>query len=63
MNVFDACAKLDVAADITHIYDKEEIAKFGVIGMPSVIINGKVVISGRVPTVEELKTLITKEMQ
>jgi small redox-active disulfide protein 2 len=63
MNVFNACAELDLAADITHVYDKEEIAKLGPIGMPSVIVDDKVVISGRVPTVQELKKLIQNEMK
>lgn len=63
MNVFNACAELDLAADISHVYDQKEIAKFGAIGMPSVIVDGKVVISGRVPTKDELKNLLSKEIK
>jgi small redox-active disulfide protein 2 len=62
-NVFNACAELDIAADISHIYDKEEIAKFGAIGMPTVLVDDKIIISGRVPTVQELKILIKNEIK
>jgi small redox-active disulfide protein 2 len=63
MNVFNACAELDIAADISHVWETEEHAKLGVRAIPAVIVNGKIVISGRVPTVEELKRLLQKEMQ
>jgi len=58
-NVMDACAELNITADITHIYDVMEYAKLGVRATPAVIIDGKVVISGKVPTVEELKRLLS----
>jgi small redox-active disulfide protein 2 len=60
MNVINACSEIGLLADITHVYDQNEIAKFGSIGMPSVIVDDKVVVSGRVPTREELKKLLEK---
>lgn len=57
-NVFEACAQLDLAADISHVYDMKEIAKLGVMFTPAVIVDGKIVISGKLPTVEELKKLL-----
>ncbi|MFN3605457.1 MAG: thioredoxin family protein, partial [Leptonema sp. (in: bacteria)] len=57
-NVREACAQLDLAADISQIYDVKEYAKFGVRLTPAVIVNGKVVLSGKVPTVDELKKLL-----
>lgn len=57
-NVFDACAQLNLAADISHVYDMKEIAKLGVMFTPAVIVDGKIVISGKLPTVEELKKLL-----
>lgn len=58
MNVINACAALDVAAEITHLYDVKEYAKLGIMMTPAVIIDGKVVVSGEVPTVEKLKEII-----
>jgi small redox-active disulfide protein 2 len=63
MNVFSACAELGLAADISHVFDKEEIKKFGPVGMPSVFIDDKLVISGKVPTVAELKEILLKEKE
>jgi small redox-active disulfide protein 2 len=57
-NVVNACAQLDLAADISHIYDMKEIAKLGVMATPAVIVDGKIVMSGRVPTVGELKAIL-----
>ena len=63
MNVFNACAQLDLAADISHVFDAEELKKLGVAGPPAVIVNGKIIVSGKVPSVEELKQLLLKEKQ
>ncbi len=56
--MFNACAELDLAADISHVYDVKKFAKLGVKITPAVIIDGKIVISGKVPTIEELKKLL-----
>lgn len=56
--VFNACAELNIVADISHVYDVKEFAKLGVKITPAVIIDGKIVISGKVPTIEELKKLL-----
>lgn len=57
-HVFEACAELGLPADITHVRDWKEYAKMGIVFTPAVIINGKVVVSGRVPSVRELKELL-----
>jgi small redox-active disulfide protein 2 len=59
-NVINACAQLDLAVDISHIYDVKEIAKLGVMATPGVIVDGKIVMSGRVPTVGELKAILSE---
>ncbi|MCX7765118.1 MAG: thioredoxin family protein [Candidatus Sumerlaeia bacterium] len=58
-NVINACAELNLSADISHIYDVKEFAKLGVRITPAVIVDGKVVVSGKVPTVEELKKILS----
>jgi small redox-active disulfide protein 2 len=57
-NVIDACAELDVAADISHVTNIADILDLGVMRTPAVVIDGVVVISGRVPTVSELKDML-----
>lgn len=51
--VFNACAELDLAADISHVRGAA-----GVRATPAVIVDGQVVISGRVPTAAELKKIL-----
>ena len=57
-NVFNACAELDLAADIVHVRNVSEFAKLGVMMTPAVLVDGKIVVSGKVPTVAELKQLL-----
>jgi small redox-active disulfide protein 2 len=57
--VINACAELDLDADVSHVYDYNEMAKLGVLRTPAVVIDGEIAIMGRVPTVAELKTLLT----
>ena len=50
-NVVNACAELDFAADISHVTNIAEILDLGVMRTPAVILDGKIVVSGRVPSV------------
>jgi small redox-active disulfide protein 2 len=59
-NVRDACAQLNLSADISHIYDVKEIAKLGVMFTPAVIVDGKIVTSGKLPMVEEIKKILSE---
>lgn len=54
-NVIDACAALHLNADISHVYDVKEFSKLGVRVTPAVIVDGKIIVSGKIPTVDELK--------
>ena len=56
--VFNACAELNLSADISHVTDYNEIAKLGVLRTPAVVIDGEIAIMGRVPSAAELKTLL-----
>ena len=60
-NVVNACAELDLAADISHVTNIADILDLGVMRTPAVVIDGEIVVSGRVPTVPELKTILKKE--
>jgi len=57
-NVVNACAELSLAADISHVTDMKAIRDLGVWTTPAVIVDGKIVISGRVATVPELKHIL-----
>jgi small redox-active disulfide protein 2 len=59
-NVVDACAALDLAADISHVFDVKEFRNLGVRVTPAVLVDGKIVVSGKIPTVEELKKIFSE---
>ena len=45
-------------AEVEKVTDMKEILKFGVMKTPALVIDEKVVISGRVATIKELKEII-----
>jgi small redox-active disulfide protein 2 len=57
--VINACAELNLAADITHVTEIIQFAGLGVMFTPGVVINGQVVVQGRIPEPQELKSLLT----
>ena len=57
-NVINACAELQLPADVSHVTDIREFAKLGVMITPAVVVDGKIVASGTIPTVAELKKIL-----
>ncbi len=49
-------------ADINKIEDIIEIMKYGIRSTPGLVINGKIAISGRVPSKTEIKQQIEKTL-
>ena len=47
--VMQVLAEMRLSADIIHVRDIKEIGKYGVMGMPALIINGEVKSVGRIP--------------
>ena len=58
--VGEAVAELSLNAEIEKVEDLLEIVKLGVMSAPSVMVDGKLVISGRVPTKEQVKKILNK---
>jgi len=54
-----AADKLGVAYEIDHVRDINEIMKRGVMMTPALAVNGKVVVSGRVPKESEVSAILT----
>ena len=58
--VRNAVAELDVAADIVKVTDIMKIMTFGILHTPGLVINDKVVFSGRVPSMNEIRDILIK---
>jgi len=51
--------EIGIAADISKEEDIVKIMNYGIMHTPGLVINGKVVLSGRIPSVIEIKKIIT----
>ncbi len=47
--VFKVMADSNIAGDVEHVRDLTEIANYGIVPTPALVINGKIKSSGRVP--------------
>ena len=54
--------ELNVAADVQHVRDVNEIAEYGIVRTPSLLLNGKIVLNGRSLPKSQLKTLLQHEL-
>ncbi len=58
--VTDTLAELDLMADVNKEEDIMRIMEYGIMHTPGLVIDGKVVFSGRVPSSNELKQILLK---
>ncbi len=56
--VMDVLAELNMTADFNHVTEMKEIAGYGVMGVPALLINRKVMTVGSVPPKERVKKWI-----
>jgi small redox-active disulfide protein 2 len=56
----EAVEKAGVDATITKVEDIVEIMQYGVMTTPALVVDGKIVVKGKVPSVDELSKLLTK---
>jgi small redox-active disulfide protein 2 len=55
----EAVAELGINAQIEKEEDIMKIMEYGVMHTPALVIDGKVVVSGRLPNEKELKSILT----
>ncbi|MEI6556230.1 MAG: thioredoxin family protein [Paludibacter sp.] len=52
----------NIDATVSKVEDIVEIMKFNIMTTPAIVIDGKVVVKGRVPSNEELKQILTNKI-
>jgi len=57
-NVRKALAELSMQAEVEKVTDIQQIIQRGVLSTPALVIDGRLVMQGRIPTVNQLKELI-----
>ena len=58
----EVIAEMGISATFEKVEDYAAIASFGVMSTPALVVNGKVVLSGRVPTPRHIKEMIEAEI-
>ncbi len=56
----EAVSELNIEANIEKIEDIQKIIEYGVMITPALVVDGEVVLKGKVPKVAEVKTLLSK---
>jgi hypothetical protein len=56
--VMETLTELNSPASLDHIMDMREIAGYHVLGMPALVVNGKVVWAGSVPSKDKIRSWI-----
>ncbi|NME72154.1 thioredoxin family protein [Flammeovirga aprica JL-4] len=55
-----AVEELGINADVIKVEDIVEIMNYNIMATPALVINGKVVVKGKVPSTTEIKEFLTK---
>lgn len=58
-----ALAELGLAADVEKVSDIKRIMDFNILSTPGLVVDGKVVSSGKIPRLEEIKAWIQEASQ
>jgi small redox-active disulfide protein 2 len=56
----EAVDQTGVDATVTKVEDIMEIMQYGVMTTPALVVDGKVVVKGRAPGVDEIKNILTR---
>jgi len=59
-NVIEALTELGIEASISKLKDFKEYTQYGILMTPALVVDGTVVITGTVPSVDDLKKLLSK---
>ena len=57
---YNAVAELDLNATISKVEDIQQIMSYGIMRTPALVVDEKVIVYGRVPSVSEIKELLQK---
>jgi len=58
--VLNTLTELNIAASVSKVEDIMKIMEYGIMHTPGLVINEKVIVSGRIPSPAELKEILIK---
>ena len=60
-NAVEALEELNLEANVVHVSDLKEIMSHGIMMTPGLAIDDKVVCTGKIPSVEEIKKWVSEK--
>ena len=57
----EAAAQLNLECDIVKVEDIQKIMAYGVMMTPALVVDGQVKVTGKVPSIDDIKQIITQE--
>jgi len=58
----EAIKKLNIEAEIEKVIEYDKILSYGIVKTPGLLIDNKIVVQGRVPTVEQLENILKENI-
>jgi small redox-active disulfide protein 2 len=58
--VMEVLNEIDLPASLEHVTDIKEMAKYGFVRTPALVVNGKIVATGTVPPLKKIKEWLTE---
>ncbi|MDD5504794.1 MAG: thioredoxin family protein [Candidatus Omnitrophica bacterium] len=62
-NVKKALAELNKTAEVVKVTDIDTMIDRGIVQTPALIIDGKIIMQGKIPSVEQIKQFIQKTLK
>jgi small redox-active disulfide protein 2 len=59
-NTKQALSELKMEATVEKVTEIQDIMSYGVMGTPALVVDEKVAVYGRIPDVEEIKTILSR---
>ncbi|MBI2429225.1 MAG: TM0996/MTH895 family glutaredoxin-like protein [Ignavibacteriales bacterium] len=58
----EALKKMNLEASIEKVTDFQQIASYGILRTPGLVVENKVIVQGRVPSVEQIQELLASHV-
>ncbi|MEI7907116.1 MAG: thioredoxin family protein [Bacteroidota bacterium] len=58
----EAMKQMNITAAVEKVTDYQQIASYGIMRTPGLVLDNKIVVQGRVPTVDQIREILQQEI-